>query len=369
MQRREFLQTSVLGFLSTRVPPGPAPGRQKDTPLRLSSNENPLGMSPKALEQAAVPWLNEAHRYPGAAQGELLAALARHHKVAPEQIVLGAGSSEVLQMAVQAFARPPATFVLAEPTFEDVPSYAEPWQLALERVPLRPDHAHDLERMRKVAEAAAGPVVVYVCNPNNPTGTLTPSRELDAWIEASTGKVTFLVDEAYFEFAEGTPGFASAARWIATRPNVIVTRTFSKVHGMAGLRLGFGLAHAQTAAQLRRMQSHHNCNCIALAAGQVSLTDHEHLRRSLDANAKSQRIVEAVLNELELGFLPGHANFVMHEIRGKLPDYIAHMRAAGILVGRPFPPMLGHNRLSLGTPEDMTRFAETLRDFRKRGWA
>ncbi|HLQ38471.1 MAG TPA: histidinol-phosphate transaminase, partial [Planctomycetota bacterium] len=366
MQRRTFLQTGVLGFLSTRTALASAPAaalasttaRRRGGPLRLNSNENPLGLSP-AAQEAVIRGLAEANRYPHAAHRQMVEVLARHHAVAPEQIVLGAGSSEVLQMSVQAFAQQHATFVLAEPTFEDVQSYCEPWQLQLQRVPLRPDHSHDLARMRRIAEGASGPVVVYVCNPNNPTGTLTPGKELDDWIEASTDHVTFLVDEAYFEFAEGTPGFGSASQWIHKRTNVIVTRTFSKVHAMAGLRLGYGLAHSDTAARLRQLQSHNDINCLAMAAAQASLLDQEHLRLSLDTNSKSRLIVESVLQELGLGFLPSCANFVMHEIRGKLPDYIAHMRDAGILVGRPFPPMLGHNRLTLGTPEDMTRFAET----------
>src|SRR5262245_53953164 len=213
MQRRTFLKTGLVGLLSSRSPLPATPILPRGGPLRLNANENPLGRSP-AARAALLDGVAEANRYPYAAHGELVQALAKEHGAAPEQVVLGAGSSEVLQMAVQAFARSGATFVLAEPTFEDVPSYAEPWGLRLSRVPLRQDRAHDLQRMREQAAASKGPVVVYVCNPNNPTGTLTPAAELDDWIGAAPGNTTFLVDEAYFEFADGVAGFASMRKWI-----------------------------------------------------------------------------------------------------------------------------------------------------------
>jgi histidinol-phosphate aminotransferase len=373
MQRRAFLQHSVLGLVSTgtaatsllRFPALPA--RPADGPLRLGANENPHGPSPAAL-QAIREGLALAHRYPFAAHGNLVSALAKHHGLAPDQVVLGAGSSEVLQMAVQAFAGTGAVIVLASPTYEDAPGYASPWQLRVEAVPLRADWAHDVARMREVAEACKGPAVVYVCNPNNPTGTVTPAAELDKWIESSTGKVTFLVDEAYFEFADGAPGFGSATKWIQSRDNVIVTRTFSKIHGLAGLRIGYGLAHRDLAARLRRLQSHNDCNILGLLAAGACLADSSHAEASLRSNAAAREVVAGVLKELDLRALPSHANFVMHEIRTDHAAYTSRMLEAGIVVGRAFPPLLGYNRVSLGTPEDMGRFAETLRDFRKKGW-
>ena len=373
MQRRAFLQHSVLGLVSTGTAAtalrrlAALPARPVDGPLRLNSNENPLGPSPAAL-QAIRDGLALAHRYPFAGHRDLVAALAKHHGLGSEQVVLGAGSSEVLQMAVQAFAGTGATIVLASPTYEDAPGYASPWQLRVETVPLRADWSHDIARMREVAAACKGPAVIYVCNPNNPTGTLTPAAELDQWIESSTGKVTFLVDEAYFEFADGAPGFGSALKWIQSRDNVIVTRTFSKIHGLAGLRVGYGLAHRDLAARLRRLQSHHDCNILGLLAAGACLADSRHAEASLRSNAAARDVVAGVLKELELRALPSHTNFVMHEIRTDHAAYSARMHEAGIVVGRSFPPLLGYNRLSLGTPEEMARFAETLRDFRKKSW-
>jgi histidinol-phosphate aminotransferase len=369
MQRRTFLQTGFLGFLSTGMPAMAAPTlrapRRADGPIRLSSNENPLGMAP-AAQQAVLDHLGEASRYPSAA-GALVEALSKKLGVAPAQIVLGAGSSEVLHLAVQASVRSNATFIIAEPTFEDVPGHADTWGLQRVRVPLRQDGAHDIARMRAAAEAASGTAVVYICNPNNPTGTLTPGKELDDWIGAASSKTIFLVDEAYFEFAEGTPGFASMLPRIGKHDNVIVTRTFSKIFGMAGMRLGYGLAHADTAERLRRLGGS-TLSTLALRAGLASLQDTSHIAATLQSNQQSKKILLSVLAELGLPAMPSCANFVMHGIKGQVGDYIARMRDAGFQVGRPFPPLLDHNRVSLGTPAEMEKFAATLRDFRQRGW-
>src|SRR5204862_8034658 len=137
------------------------------------------------------------------------------------------------------------------------------------------------------------------------------------------------------------------------------------IHGMAGMRLGYGLAHRDAATRLRRLQSHHDCSSIALLAGIASLADAGHPERTLASNKQAKKVALLVLRELEHGVLPSCTNFLLHEVRGPLRDYIGHMQEAGILVGRPFPPLLGYNRVTLGTPEDMARWAEVLRGLRQ----
>jgi len=334
--------------------------------VKLSSNENPLGLCP-AARQAVIDGIEEANRYPGALRRALIEALATKHAVKPENIVLGAGSTEVLQMLVQATAAPNAMILLAEPTYEDVPGYAEHFGYWLAPTPLTAAFAHDIERMRDRARTAVGPVLVFLCNPNNPTGTLTSSDTIDEWLSEAPAHVRFIVDEAYFEFAND-PGYHTSVDWIWRNPNVVVTRTFSKIYGMAGMRLGYGIAHEATAAQLREYASRNNANHLALVAALTSLRDEELVERGLATNARGRAILYDVLGELELAYLPSHTNFVMHRINGDLRSYRERMREAGILVGRPFPPMLDHNRISIGLPEEMSRFAETLRGFRKKGW-
>jgi histidinol-phosphate aminotransferase len=337
-----------------------------DGVLRLNSNENPLGVAP-AGRRAIIEAIEEANRYPRERRLKLIDELARLNGVKSDNIVLGNGSTEVLQMAVQAYATPDAKLVLADPTYEDVPWYAQPFTFQLERVPLDGNYAHDLNRMRKRAESGQQRALVYLCNPNNPTGTLTPSAEIDAWIESARDDTYFLVDEAYYEYCED-PAYWSCSRWIDDRPNVIASRSFSKIYGMAGMRLGYAIAHPDTADRLREFIGRNNANQLALAAAIASLADAELIERSRAANRQGKRILQDCLAELDLEYLPSHTNFVMHRIRGDLEVYQERMAEAGARVGRKFPPMLEYNRLSIGLPEEMERFTEILRGFREKGW-
>jgi histidinol-phosphate aminotransferase len=336
-----------------------------DGTVRLSSNENPLGLAP-AARQAVVEHLVDANRYPGDWRAPLIEKLAGHLGVPVDNLVMGAGSTEVLQMAVQAFSGPRTTMVIAEPTFEDVPRYQRPFPYDLVSVPLTEGMAHDIGRMREAAEASGRPAVVYFCNPNNPTGTITPSADIDAWIADAPETTYFLMDEAYFEYVDH-PSYWSALKWIESKPNVIVVRTFSKIFGMAGMRLGYGIAHPSTARRLTDFISANNTNVLACAAGVASLGDDALVARSVSVNTEAKEIARQTLDELGLEHLPTQTNFMMHRIHGELGNYIERMRESGIRVGRPFPPMLAWNRVSFGLPEEMDRWSEALRGMRTMG--
>jgi histidinol-phosphate aminotransferase len=346
--------------------PGWGPGKTlPDGSVKLSSNENPLGLAP-AARQAVIDAIPNANRYPGDFRPPLMNALVEHLGVDADNIVLGAGSTEVLQMAVQAYQGPNVPLVIAEPTFEDVPRYQRPFAYNLMAIPLAPDLSHDLSRMRDAAERARRPSIVYICNPNNPTGTLTPSDEVDAWIADAPESTMFLVDEAYFEYADD-PSYGSALKWIESHPNVIVARTFSKIYGMAGMRLGYGVAHPDTTARLREFVMASNPNVLAAAAGVASMADAGLRARSVSVNEQAKAIAHETLDELGLEYLPTQTNFIMHRVNGDLSAYIRRMADAGVRVGRPFPPMLEWNRLSFGLPEEMDRWADTLKGFRRQG--
>jgi len=271
-------------------------------------------------------------------------------------------------MGVQARLDPQLRLVAPAPTFEDVFEYSEPhpW-IDLKPIPLLPDYAHDLTAMEEATKGAPGPVLVYICNPNNPTGSLTSVDDVETWIGRAPENVHFLVDEAYFEFVDSEV-YRSLDTLALENPNVVVARTFSKVYGMAGIRLGYGIAHPETARTLQSFAAGTNCNHLALVAGLAALGDGEWVDKSVAANLQSRQIAYAVLDELGLEYLPSHTNFVMHRISGDLRQYINRMGEAGIRVGRPFPPMLDFNRCSFGLPEEMERHAEALREFRRRGW-
>lgn len=372
MERRAFMQTGLaagIAGLGTTTLPLHSEHRLIRRPgdvVKLSSNENPLGLAPVA-RRAVINGIPDANRYPGDARRAFTAQLAERHGVKPENILLGAGSTEILQMAVQAGAGPNTRLIVAEPTFEDVPTYSLPETFELVTIPLDAHFSHDLGRMREAAEATEHPALVYICNPNNPTGTITSCADLDTWIAEAGQDVHFLIDEAYFEYADHA-AYWSSEKWINERPNVLVVRTFSKIYGMAGMRLGYGLAHEATIKDLEPFRSKNSVNYLALVAAQASLQDSGLIERSLEANTAGRQILYECLDDLEIEYLPSYTNFVMHRITGELDQYIERMLEQNIKVGRPFPPMLDYNRVSIGLPDEMEWLGETLREFRKRGW-
>ncbi len=372
MERREFLRHSAVSLGALSVAPrsifGEAPvlklGGAGDDPLQLNWNENPLGLAPVA-QQAATEAVAFGHRYPDAVRGQFIEVLATKHRVETDSVVLGNGSTEILQIVTQAFAERQPRLVMARPTFSIILRYQRPFDYQVEQVPLDDRFAHDLGQMR--AKAKTGPALIYLCNPNNPTGTLTPSQRVDRWIAESSNDVLFLIDEAYFDYVRDN-SYWSASKWVRERENVVVTRTFSKIYGMAGMRLGYALAHPKTADWLRGFTPTDNSNGPALAAGLASIADDGWLETSFESNRQAKQITLSCLEDLGLEALPSHTNFVMHRIQGQLDLYIARMRQAGVRVGRPFPPMLAYNRLTLGLPEQMKQFAGVLREFREKGW-
>lgn len=378
MDRRGFVTTGMaaglagasgagaLGTLVGRLP-GWGPGKTDvNGVIRLSSNENALGISPAARE-ALIAAIVDANRYPGDYGDPLIEAIAAHHDVRPENVTLGFGSTEILQVSTHAFQGPNVPLVVAQPTFEDITDYEKPIAYDVITVPLNSKLEHDLDRMREAAEGRRRPAVVYFCNPNNPTGTITPSRDIDAWIADAPETTIFLMDEAYWDYAD-SDDYWSALKWIETHPNVLVIRTFSKIYAMAGLRLGYCLSHPDTAARLQEWTVQNNPNVLSAAAGIASLQDEGLSARSLASNNEAKQITIQTLDELGLEHLPTQANFLMHRISGDLRTYQNRMAEAGIRVGRPFPPMLEYNRLSFGLPEEMDRWATTLKDFRRKGW-
>jgi len=371
MERRSFFRLGAAAGLATLARPTAGlalaePPIRRAGPLRLNSNENPLGLSPAARE-AVLEGMAEANRYPFSAVGPLREAIAGRHGTTTAHVLLGNGSTEILRVAVAAFGGAEGLLLTAHPTFEDVGDYARPFPFRIERLPLTAAFGHDLPAMRERAERAPGPVVVYLCNPNNPTGTLTDCAEIDAWIAAAPERVFFVVDEAYFDFVDDTR-YWSFDRVAVTRPNVLVVRTFSKIYGMAGLRAGYGIASPETIRRLAGYITQTSPNHLAQVAALASLQDRDLVNRGRALNARARQTLLDALDALGLDHLPSHTNFVMHRITGALRAYQQRMRERDILVGRAFPPMLDYNRVSIGLPAEMEEFVAVLREFRERGW-
>lgn len=381
MRRRDFVRaggaaagaTALLPFLDlagTRGRPASSLAEgNRDDPIRISSNENPLGV-PESAREAMARGFDRGHRYPQS-DDPLKEALAERHGVDPAGIVPGNGSTDVLRMATQAEAlrADRLRIVMASPTFNDVARYADPHpNVEVVRVALTEgSYAHDLPEMRRAAEAGPDRVLVYVCNPNNPTGTLTPVSGIRSWIEEAPREHTFLVDEAYHDFVDD-PAYGTLDRLAHRRPNVIVARTFSKVFAMAGIRVGYAVAHPDTAARLDELAVITCPSHLGNVAAMAVLEDDAFVNRVLETNRRSKRIVRQTLDDLGLSCMRSHTNFVMHEIGTDVETYNERMLEAGIRVGRPFPPFRRRSRVSLGSPGEMERWAETLRSFRERGW-
>jgi histidinol-phosphate aminotransferase len=285
-------------------------------------------------------------------------AIAKHHGVPIDRIVLGAGSSDILRMADSAYLQGNRTVVAADPTFEAVLLYARVTKAEPIRVPLTADQRHDLPAMAARCDARTG--MVYVCNPNNPTGTIVSGDELDAFFSKVPPTAVILMDEAYHHFVE-SPKYKSAVDSIARFPNVIVARTFSKIYGMAGMRLGYAVASAENAEILRANASFSNANAAALAIAGASLSDANHVPRERKRLNDTRRWLCGELDRDGRKYIPSETNFVMIHVGRDVQPLIKEFRDKKILVGRKFPSLPDWLRVSIGTREETAAFVAALR--------
>jgi len=352
--RRDFQRLVALTLVSTALPVRlQASDALSSSPIRLHFNENPLGLSPKA-RAAMTELLDLAWQYPTESRRMLHEAIASLHGVDKDRILPGNGSSEILTLAAQTFAGPGRPLVIADPTYDAMAQYAGPLGAAVKRVPLTKGFAHDIDRM---LEASGGKGLIYICNPNNPTGTITPKAAVRKAIEAAGRDATVVVDEAYHHYVF-SDDYESVAPLVSRHPNLVVLRTFSKIYGMAGLRCGYAIAQPTTLAKMRERQSRNNVNVAALLAARASLSDQDWVAESKKTNAATRSMVFAKLKELGFDTTPSEANFFMINLRRDSRDVASKMKDKGVLVGRPFPPMNDWLRVSIGTRPQMERFLE-----------
>ena len=325
--------------------------------ILLNSNENPYGPSPKAARQ---PMCRRGASRTATPTSSRTRCARRSRGITAwdeDQVVLGCGSSQILQMADAAFAGPGRRVVAAEPTFEAVLRYAKAIRAEGITVPLTGDFRHDLPKM--AAAAAGGAGLVYVCNPNNPTGTIVTGDELAAFVAAVPPTVTILVDEAYHHFVED-PRYRSAAELIGKAPNVVVARTFSKIYGMAGLRLGYAVGSKEKIAEMAKFASFSNANAGVLAAALASLADPDLVPRQRKVMNDTRRGLVAEMEKQGRRTIPSEANFVMIDVGGDVAPVIAAFRKRNILVGRKFASLPNWLRITIGTPDEMRAFSAAL---------
>ena len=322
---------------------------------KLASNENPRGPSPggiKAIAAAAA----EATRYPDGNGFALKAVLSQRLGVDPAQIVLGNGSNDILELATQAFLRPGDEAIYAAHAFAVYPLATRARGAIGVEVPAR-DFGHDLTRM--LAAVTPRTRIVFVANPNNPTGTFVPAAELLAFIASVPPEVLIVLDEAYNEYLDPVDRCDSVS-WIAKFPNLLVSRTFSKAYGLAALRIGYGLMDAGVADMLNRVRQPFNVNTLAQAAAIAALADADYVDRSRELNRAGLAQLAAGFAALGVASLPSHGNFVLAKV-GDAGTVYQRLLAQGVIV-RPvanygLPEWL---RISVGLQDENARFLKAL---------
>ncbi len=351
LSRRSFGRLAGMGLIAAALPKVPLHAVET-TPVsvRLSANENPYGPCAGALS-AMNDAMRVACRYPDEAQRVLREAIARANGVPMGQVILGDGSSEILKLAAAAFTGPSRKLVVADPTFEVIGIHARAGGAEVVDVPLDASFGHDLAKMAAVAGAG----LIYVCNPNNPTGSITGKQLVRSFLESVPPQTIVLVDEAYFHFAD-SPDYETVIPLVASRPNLLVTRTFSKVYGMAGVRCGYGIAQPSLIQQMRKQEAFDTMNIFALTGARASLLDPHVVAIGKRRNNETRRMVVSAIEKLGYDVIPSQANFIMVNTRRNVKPLIETLREQGVHVGREFPAMPRHLRVSIGKPEEMQVF-------------
>jgi histidinol-phosphate aminotransferase len=330
--------------------------------IKLASNENPLGPSPLALAAARAA-LADSTRYPEGSGHLLRARLAARHGVAVEAITLGNGSNDVLDMIARVFLGPGVEAVYSRHAFAVYPiavqAVGATARVAAAHAGDRgPAYGHDLAAMRSLVGPATR--VVFIANPNNPTGTWLGEKELRDFVSALPDHVMAVIDEAYFEYVVQTD-YPDTTRWLAHCPNLIVTRTFSKAYGLAGLRAGYAVSSPQVAQLLNRVRQPFNVNSIAQAAALAALDDAAHLEKSLRLNREGMQQLVSGFRRLDLPFIDSAGNFVVVNTGGTAAEIHEQLLKKGVIV-RPIANygMPNHLRVTVGLPEENARFLEVL---------
>jgi len=324
--------------------------------IKLASNENPLGPSPKAVE-AISKALKSLHRYPDGGCFYLKEKLAQHLKMKPENLIIGNGSNEIIELVIRTFLRPGEEAVMGNPSFAVYPLAVPAAGGKKIEVPLK-NLTHDLDAM---ADAITNRTkIVFIANPNNPTGTIVTKAQLRRFMDRLPEGVILVLDEAYYEFVT-EPEFPESLDYLREGRNIVILRTFSKIYGLAGLRIGYGVAPEKLVFYMNKVRQPFNVNSLAQIAAMAALEDEEHLKRSQKNNSEGLKFLYREMKAMGLEYVPTQANFFLIKV-GKGKDVYDALLRQGIIV-RPMASYgLGeYIRVTVGTPEENQRFVEALR--------
>lgn len=323
--------------------------------VRLGSNENPYGPS-KKMREAMSNAFQIGCRYPWSYNKELQEMIAAREGVPADHVVLVAGSTEGLKITGITYAGPGDEIISGLPTFLSLMTYAETWGADINWVPLDKNMDYDLQEIEK--RVSNKTKLVFLCNPNNPTGKLLPAKQVMDFCEMVSRKTMVFSDEAYYDYIEDS-SYPSMVELVKKGHNVIVSKTLSKVYGLAGIRLGYLIARPDIAAKLsERVVA--NTNVMAIEAGKAALKDEEFYRFSLQKNKEARQMIESTLDQLGLEYLPSQANFVFFNAKRNVSQLAKSFQEKGIVIGRPFPPLNEWCRISTGTLEEVELFNRAL---------
>jgi histidinol-phosphate aminotransferase len=363
LNHNPFLEITASGIpgLNPYVPGKPISELERELGIsgsvKLASNENPLGCSER-VRAAMEAELAEVARYPDGGGFALRAALAEKHGVDPVCITLGNGSNDVLDMVARVFLEPGRESLFSQHAFAVYPISSQAVGATLKVAPAKA-YGHDLEAMSALISDRTR--VIWIANPNNPTGTWLQSGELRAFIKSVPPNVIVVVDEAYVEYVE-EPDYPDTSAWLGDFPNLIVTRTFSKAYGLAGLRVGYALSHADIADLLNRVRQPFNVNSLALAAATAALEDQGFIQRAVRLNREGMEQLTSGLADLGLTFIPSVGNFVAVDVQRPGAEVDQALLREGCIT-RPVAAygLANHLRISVGLTEENRRVLETLR--------
>jgi histidinol-phosphate aminotransferase len=321
----------------------------------LNANENPAGPPPVSLE-AMREVLPTSGRYHYQEFRDIYATIAKSEDLAPENVVAGCGSSEVLHTAVDLFTAADRPLISVSPGYEYPPELARAFGRPVVLTKVREDYTADVKAMAEAADRAKGGLI-YLCNPNNPTSAVVKSADIDWLVANLPPRTILLVDEAYIHFGE-SPDLKSALPYVRQGKEVIVARTFSKIYGMAGLRAGFAAAKPEYIGRMSRL----SMNVISIVTARAVVAALEHRDEIVPARraalAKTRGELCAWLRERDVRFIQPHANFIMVDCGRNAREFIATMPKLGVAPGRPFPPLDNMLRVTIGTDADMAKFRE-----------
>ncbi len=328
-----------------------------DIPVRLSSNENPYGPSPLA-RTAMNNSINNSNRYTWNTTGDLISAIAQKHNVTDDNILIGAGSTEIIDLVIHSFASQKGNFITANPSYTSWAKTAEKSGLKKISVPVTKDKQHDLKAM--LAAIDMDTKLIYVCNPNNPTGTLCENAELISFIKEATKSTTVMVDEAYLDYTNQP----SVSNLVTDNENLIVVKTFSKIYGLAGARIGYAIAHKNTINHFGdSMQTWANgsVGVVSRAGAIASLTDTDFVSQCYSKNEAARKYTVEQLAQLNIACIPSHTNFIYFSLTNYKKDFFNLLKSNNIQGTYIYEEEGKWTRITVGTLDEMQQFITAIK--------